>query len=140
MGREVRMVPPDWQHPTKRVKDWRTGRPDLRFKPLYKRDYAAAVAEWDEAAGKWDAGIVKDYSAYPAKAWKLKGDDHTGSYADYAGNRPVEADYMPAFPEGTATHLMMYETTSGGTPISPAFATSEELARWLADNNASAFD
>lgn len=34
---------------------------------------------------------------------------------------------------------MMYETTSEGTPISPAFATPEELAQWLVDNNASAF-
>jgi len=34
---------------------------------------------------------------------------------------------------------MMYEDTSEGTPISPAFATPEELARWLVDNNASAF-
>jgi len=34
---------------------------------------------------------------------------------------------------------MMYENTSEGTPISPPFETPEELARWLADNNASAF-
>jgi hypothetical protein len=46
---------------------------------------------------------------------------------------------MPVFPEGTATMLMMYEDTSEGTPISPAFATPEELARWLADSGASAF-
>ncbi|MNR40154.1 hypothetical protein D3C85_1584160 [compost metagenome] len=34
---------------------------------------------------------------------------------------------------------MMYETTSEGSPISPAFETPEQLARWLADNGASAF-
>lgn len=34
---------------------------------------------------------------------------------------------------------MMYEDVSEGTPISPAFATPEELARWLTDNNASAY-
>lgn len=38
-----------------------------------------------------------------------------------------------------ATHFMMYEDTSEGTPISPAFATPEDLARWLYDNGASAF-
>jgi len=37
------------------------------------------------------------------------------------------------------THLVMYETCSEGTPISPAFATPEELAQWLFDNEASAF-
>ena len=46
---------------------------------------------------------------------------------------------MPNWPAEQRTHLMMYEDTSEGTPISPAFKTPEELARWLADNNASAF-
>lgn len=43
---------------------------------------------------------------------------------------PRHSDYM--HPEGERTHYMMYETISEGTPISPAFATPEELARWLA--------
>ena len=33
----------------------------------------------------------------------------------------------------------MWETTSEGSPMSPVFATPEELARWLADTGASAF-
>lgn len=33
----------------------------------------------------------------------------------------------------------MWETTSEGSPISPVFASPEELARWLADNKASWF-
>ena len=37
------------------------------------------------------------------------------------------------------THYQMYETTSEGTPISPVMETPEALARWLADNGASAF-
>ena len=49
-----------------------------------------------------------------------------------------EEDVMPDFGD-TATHLMMYERTSEGTPISPAFRTPEELARWLTDNKASVF-
>jgi uncharacterized membrane-anchored protein len=46
---------------------------------------------------------------------------------------------MPDWLASQRTHLMMYETTSEGTPLSPAFATAEELAAWLADNGASAF-
>jgi hypothetical protein len=46
---------------------------------------------------------------------------------------------MPEWPARAATLLVMYENTSEGTPISPAFETPEELARWLADTNASAF-
>lgn len=33
----------------------------------------------------------------------------------------------------------MYESTTAGAPISPAFATPEELAQWLTDTNALAF-
>lgn len=34
---------------------------------------------------------------------------------------------------------MMYENTTEGTPISPAFFSAEELAHWLEDNGASWF-
>lgn len=97
MGREVRMVPPDWQHP----KDARG-----RYIPLHD---GPSLAEHMEYAD------------------------------DDAGPPPNPADYMPRWMPDQATHLMMYETCSEGTPISPAFATPEELARWLADNRASAF-
>jgi len=46
---------------------------------------------------------------------------------------------MPYWSEAVRTHYQMYETTSEGTPISPVMETPEALARWLADNNASAF-
>lgn len=39
----------------------------------------------------------------------------------------------------TGDAWQMWETTSEGSPISPPFATPEELARWLADTGASAF-
>lgn len=33
----------------------------------------------------------------------------------------------------------LWETTTEGSPLSPSLSTPEELARWLADNNVSAF-
>ena len=48
-------------------------------------------------------------------------------------------DYMPLTPLEERPLLMMYETCTDGTPISPAFKTPEELAHWLADNGASSF-
>lgn len=39
-------------------------------------------------------------------------------------------------PEGAG--YQMWETVSEGSPISPVFATPEELAHWLADSKASA--
>lgn len=58
---------------------------------------------------------------------------------EYFGQRPNPDEYMPDWTPEEATHFQMYENTSEGTPISPVFATPEEVARWCADNGASAF-
>jgi len=105
MGREVRMVPANWEHP----KDSRDN-----YKPLLD-GYENAMQSF-----------AKDIEAMGLeKALEINDGGPRYSY------------YM--HPEGERTHYMMYEDTSEGTPISPAFATPEELARWLADNGASAF-
>lgn len=69
------------------------------------------------------------------------GEAHAEGYTieEWCGPRPVPEDYMPDWQEEERTHLQMYESTTEGTPISPIMATKEELARWLADTNASAF-
>jgi hypothetical protein len=48
-------------------------------------------------------------------------------------------DVMPQWPVAERTHYQMYEDTTEGTPVSPVMDTPEKLARWLADNGASAF-
>lgn len=45
-------------------------------------------------------------------------------------------DWQVGPPQGDG--WQMWETTTEGSPMSPVFATPEELARWLADNKASA--
>lgn len=125
MGREVRMVRPDWKHPTFRKEEI----------PLHKGPYSEALADWEENKRQWDLGFVRDWSK--DLAWKPKDADDT--FEDNVGDRPIPNDYMPEWTPQEATHLQMYETCSEGTPISPVMATPEELARWLADTGASAF-
>lgn len=121
MGREVRIVPKDWEHPK-----YTNG----NFIPLFGGDFEEDAKDWDAEKEEWDSGVYPDY---------VDEENKKMSYAEWAGGRPVKEDYMPNFPEGTATYLMMYENTSEGTPISPAFKTPEELAQWLCENEASAF-
>ncbi len=121
MGREVRMVPKDWQHPK---------REGGGFIALFDGDFETCAADWDKECAEWEAGNFPDYADEESKKM---------SYAEWNGERPSKDDYMPTFEEGSATHCMMYETTSEGTPISPAFETPEELAKWLFENEASAF-
>jgi hypothetical protein len=130
MGREVRRVRGDWQHP----KEWKAGVRGLeeRYKPLFPgENYRRRVDEWDEECAKWKAGWRPEHCDDP--------ESQAMYYEQWAGQRPHRDDYMPDWPTEQRTHLMMYEDTSEGTPISPAFKTPEELARWLADNGASAF-
>jgi hypothetical protein len=47
-------------------------------------------------------------------------------------------EYMPEIPEGEPFAWVLYETTSEGSPVSPPFATLEELADWC-EGNATVF-
>lgn len=117
MGRECRRVPPDWVHP-KRT-DGRDG-----YQPMYGKGYHEAAKEWLDGLAAWPSFEPKLSSTY---------------YWEYAGNPPDEDYHFPDWPPGSRTHYQMYEDTSEGTPISPVFATPEEVARWCADNRVSAF-
>ena len=126
MSREVRMVPSNWIHP----KDARGS-----YIPLHT-DFTRCLSEWNEGKEKWDQGLVSDFQC----GWKAKPKDiNSETFEEWSGNKPKQEEYMPEWLPGECTHFMMYETCSEGTPISPAFASPEELAHWLSDNGASAF-
>lgn len=127
MGRVVRMVPADWQHP----KD-----DNGKYIPLHDRDCAAEQQDWDKGLALWVQGLRDNYKGGTEPHGERP--DIYG-WKEWTGGRPNDEDYMPRWSREQRTHLMMYEDTSEGTPISPAFETPEELARWLADNGASAF-
>lgn len=126
MGREVRRVPKDWQHPKKREWNSLKGCFETVHQPMHDRSFAEDMREWYAGWEAWERGERPEGA-------------ESETYWEYAGGPPNPEYYMPDWPEHERTHLMMYEDTSEGTPISPAFETPEELARWLADNNASAF-
>jgi hypothetical protein len=124
MGREVRRVPKNWVHPMVEVDRYINGRIQkvMDHQPMYDEDFETAMDDW--------------YAGFKAH----KPEDHDGSpYWDWEGGPPDPKYYRPKWTDAERTHLMMYEDTSEGTPISPAFETPEELARWLADNGASSF-
>lgn len=113
MGRNVRMVPPDWQHPT-HINKYR----GEVYKPMFEYSaYTDMLKDWDVSVEKYGLEATLD---------------------DFNGPL-LKENFMPEWSPDQATHYMMYETTTEGTPISPAFATKEELASWLAKNQASVF-
>lgn len=131
------------------------------FQSSYEDWQNTDLPEWEEGKLLWDNGYVwarprGSHWNDPEKLipidefvadWNLNRESYqpevvNADYDWWAGEKPEAPnpnDYMPDWPDEQRTHFMMYESTSEGTPISPAFATPEELARWLADTGASSF-
>lgn len=132
------MVPANWKHPKRKSEySGETVYVPL-LEPALGGGYSADAQEWDEAWEMWQKGLSRAYGGGPS--WVPVDPEYSHMrYTEYSGPRPSPDDYMPNWPAEERTHFMMYETTSEGTPISPAFATAEELAEWLAATNASSF-
>lgn len=104
MGREIRRVPPNWNHP-------KNNRGHLV--PMYDRTFDDAAREWKSEFAKWES------EAQPVEFWE-----------DY-GNPPAREECRP-WEDEEATWFQLWETVTEGTPMSPPFATLEALADHLA--------
>ena len=113
MGREIRRVPPHWDHPKQE------GRHDGRLQPMHDQTFADAAREWKEGLADWEAGKRPSYISADSEYW------------DYAGNPPDRQYYRP-WKDEDATWFQLWETVSEGTPTSPPFETAQELADYLA--------
>jgi hypothetical protein len=127
MIREVRKVPAHWQHPS----DGCHSDGQIRYEPLFdSRHFESKAAQWDKSAAEWAAGEFPEDANATHRA---------KTFEQWDGPRPNPTHYMPLWPEAERTHFMMYELTTEGTPISPAFETKEALATWLVENEATLY-
>lgn len=122
MGREIRHVPPHWEHPkytyetaphSSRVGD---------YHPLYNKSFKQAAAQWKEEFAAWERGERPSYCSEESKS---------DEFWVYHGNPPKPDYYRPDWKEGEATWIQVYETVSEGTPVTPPFATEDELIDYL---------
>lgn len=122
MGREIRRVPADWEHPTAK-RTWQNR--ESRLQPLFDQPFVVAAREWMDAAIAWDNGTDPDCAEHKAT--------HP-FYWQWSGNTPNPAYYRPDWPEASRTHYQVYETVSEGTPVTPHFATEAELVDYLVEH------
>lgn len=115
MGRELRKVPANWEHPKKH--DGET------FQPMREDNYETAVKEWFDNHNSWLKGEHPDQPNVDCKY-----------YAEWDGDCPEIAYYNTFYKPEDAKWFQLYETVSEGTPVSPPFATEKELAEYLAEN------
>lgn len=117
MGREIRRVPPNYAHPTR--KNPYSGRKEAQ--PMYDKTFVAAVEEWKAGYAAWEAG---DH----------QGMDGDYEYWGYAGAPPDDRSMYRPWADAEATWYQVWQTVSEGSPVTPPFETKEELIRYLAKN------
>lgn len=118
MGREIRRVPPNWEHPKYTSDDTPYENRVGEYRPLFDEAYEHAAQEWIKNFDLWRRGKHKSqpcsYSKY---------------YWEYDGP-PDEEACRPAFIQ-KPTWYQVYETVSEGTPVTPPFETPQELVDYL---------
>jgi hypothetical protein len=132
MGREIRRVPANWQHPKKDRYNPRTQQYEPAYKPMHDGGFEPRLAEWLKDWEAWRAGgYAEACNKYP----EYVNLGMPAAMAEYHGGPPDPSYYTPDWPDAERTHFQLYETVSEGTPLSPPMPTPEALARWLADNH-----
>jgi hypothetical protein len=97
-----------------------------RYQPMRNRPFAPAMREWYASWEAWERGERPDYCDDEASR-KLP-------FWEWDGPPPNPLYYRPDWKSEEMTWFQVYETVSEGTPVSPPFATEDELIQYLADN------
>lgn len=111
MGRELQQVPANYEHPRYTADNAMHPNQIGQFKPLHCEPYESALA-------KFQATIDKDGLEEAIEYW---------------GGAPEKSDYV-SFKESEREWFQVWETVSEGTPVTPPFATKEELIDYLVGN------
>lgn len=122
MGREVRRVPLDWQHPRYTKEDARYTNHIGMYRPLYEESFREAADKWEANYATWLAGTHPDIEFREKyRFWEWDTPPRRDSYRDRE------------WTEAEATAFQLYEDVTEGTPVSPVFATAAELVDWLCE-------
>lgn len=116
MGREIRRVPANWEHPKDANGHWQ---------PMFDVSFVDAVSEWKAGYGSWEMG---ERLKHPRK------DGSTYEWWEWNGDPPAREYYRPQWTDAERTHYQLYETVTEGTPLSPPCESPEALARWLSEH------
>lgn len=116
MGREIRRVIPRWEAPLRSG-----GVPQ----PMFDRAFAPAMREWIAEWEAWERGERPSYCTNESENMQ---------YWEWEGGPPRPEYYRPDWKPEEMTWFQVYETVSEGTPVTPAFATREELVEYLVAN------
>jgi hypothetical protein len=120
MGRELRLVPPNWQHP-------RDDRGQLQ--PMHHGSFSEAFSRWIEDFDRVRRGELSESERV---CYAGEGKTALAEWLKDEGTPPDPA-YYGTWDPATATWFQVWETVSEGTPVTPPFATAAELVDYLVE-------
>lgn len=100
---------------------------------MLKDTFAKACQAWEDAYQKWLDGehdeVIREYGEedYP------KGNPRA-SFIAWHGEKPDDPERYQNWEDHEATWYQVWETVSEGTPVTPPFATKEELVDYLVEH------
>jgi len=112
MGREIRRVPPNWEHPRDNKR---------RYIPLLEGMFDLKMKKWWDEYETWVTGEHK---------YREEGDTDA-DFVEWDGDAPQLSMYLESRFIETPTWYQMYENVSEGTPVTPPFETKEEIVEHL---------
>ena len=96
MGREIRKVPAEWEHPKNEPG---------HYIPLLGRSFAKSLADWEEGKQKWSEGLRLDWHN---KEWvPIEKRYIKYTYEEWDGKRPEKDDYMPEWSDEEKTRIQL---------------------------------
>lgn len=132
MGREIRRVIPNWEHPRHKCTHSLSygGCTEAKlhggycYKPLLDETYEDASILWRQNLIAWNNGTHEALERHP---------EYKDEMQYWEWDSPPSPDYYrPKWLE-EPTWVQVYETVSEGTPVTPPFATKEELVEYLVE-------
>ncbi len=123
MGREIRIVPPNYEHPTRECRHWpRCDESFDHYQPQYNVYFEDRYTEWlsNFTRMKFD-GLNEEEKRYH---------DSFSDWLKDEGGAPDLAFYR-LYKDDEASWFQVYETVSEGTPVTPPFETKHELINYL---------
>ncbi len=120
MGREIRRVPLDWEHPLSE----RGG-----YEPLFDNDYETVALEWEANYRLWQEGKHPDQLG---EKWGNFLEEHNYRFFWEWDSPPNKDSYRERkWTEAEAVGYQIYETVTEGTPKSPVFESLDDMVDWL---------
>jgi hypothetical protein len=118
MSREIRKVPANWKHP-KGIMPY-----GYDYLPMHDENFEDALKEYKANKRLWNKKQHPD---------QLSGIATDSTFIDWFGEEPDPAYYRP-YKDEEGVWFQAYQTVSEGTPVTPPFATLQELEDWLVEN------